>query len=120
MGSLTPVQRTMRELRNRGMVCAVVERFNQHAGPHGVRQDLFGIIDIIAVRPGLPTLGVQVCSATDHARRRTKAIEEARLITWLAAGNRFEVWSWKKTKRRWQLRREELTGVQVMNERGAA
>lgn len=45
-GGLSPTQRTLRAQRDRGLVCAIVEKWNMHAGPFGIRQDLFGIIDV--------------------------------------------------------------------------
>jgi hypothetical protein len=36
----SPTQRTMRHLREQGAKCAVVEKWNQHVGPFGIRQDL--------------------------------------------------------------------------------
>ena len=51
MAGLSPTQRTIRALRDQGLVCGIVERFNPHVGPHGIRQDLFGCLDIIALDP---------------------------------------------------------------------
>ena len=46
MAGLFPTQRTLLTLRDPGMVYGIVERFNPYAGSHGLRQDLFGCIDI--------------------------------------------------------------------------
>jgi hypothetical protein len=40
---LSPTQRTLRALRDQGRICGIVERWNQFVGPHGIRQDLFGL-----------------------------------------------------------------------------
>lgn len=110
--------RTLERLRQLGYTAEMVEKTIRIPGGRTFKRDLFGCIDVVGIRPGVGTLGVQCCSAGDHADRRTKAINEPDLITWLAAGNRFEVWSWKKNARgRWEVRVEELTGVQVLNER---
>ena len=72
MAGMSPTQRTMRELKNQGFVCAVVERFNAHVGRHGVRQDLFGIIDVLALDPQRGVVGVQACAGSgfaDHFRK---------------------------------------------------
>ena len=52
--SMSPTQRTIRALKDQGMVCGIVEKWNRFAvrgnsGQRGVRQDLFGILDIIAL-----------------------------------------------------------------------
>ncbi|MHB1530468.1 MAG: hypothetical protein ACYCXT_13820 [Acidiferrobacteraceae bacterium] len=55
----SPTQRTLRHLRKAGYpLVQVVEKWNPHAG---VRQDLFGIIDVLAVGPG-GVLAVQCTS----------------------------------------------------------
>lgn len=100
MTGLSPTQRTLRELRRRGRVCAVVEKWNQFAGPHGMRQDLFGFIDIISLDPDYGIVGVQACSRSGHAAHRTKIIEERNqeALEWLSCGGAIEIWSWAKQK----------------------
>jgi len=103
----SPTQRSLAECRRRGWLAAVVERWNPHAK---VRQDLFGCIDILAVTPTGP-LGIQACAGASHAARRTKALSEPRLTTWLGAGCTFAVWSWSKRgsrgkRKQWALREE--------------
>ena len=110
----SPTQRTLARLREDGWTAQVVERWNPHAR---IRQDLFGVIDIVAIKPGLPILGIQACAGASHAARRTKALAEPRLLTWLAAGGKFEVWSWAKRGPRgerkvWTLRRDEVSGTE--------
>jgi hypothetical protein len=119
---VTPTQRTLAELRRQGYLAAVVEKWNPHAK---VRQDLFGIIDVLAVEPraapwGIRTLAVQATSGSNVAARVTKL----RAARWppptkrkpagelvfpplLAAGWRIEVWGWRNSaaSRRWELRR---------------
>ena len=52
---MTPTARSLAYLRRRGALCAVVERFNAFVtrpdGGKGVRMDLFGFIDVLAVEP---------------------------------------------------------------------
>ena len=119
-----PTSRTMRELRKRGMLCGVVERFNQHAGPAGIRVDLFGFIDVIAIRPrrefewDSAILGVQCCAGSGHAAHVKKITRDcaAEAKAWLDAGGRIELWSWSKHKVkrggkavRWTPRIQEIT-----------
>lgn len=117
---MTPTQRTLRALREQGRVCAIVERWNQHVGPHGVRQDLFGIIDIIALDPTRGVVGIQSCGGDFAAHERT--ILEERMqesMDWLSTpGTALELWGWRKVKlkrggkaMRWQPRVREFTLV---------
>lgn len=120
----SPTSRTLELLRAEGWTPAVVERHNTFSHK---KNDLFGCIDIVAMKPGHPILGVQATSDSNHAARREKASKEPRLITWLATGSLFEVWSWKKrpayrkdgsrAKRdQWAVRRESVRGIDVLGE----
>lgn len=120
--SMSPTQRTLRELRSMGRVCGIVERFNAHVGPHGIRQDLFGFIDVIALDPDRGIVGVQCCARSGHAAHRTKILEERtdEAAEWLRCGGKIEIWSWAKQKlkrggkaMRWKPKVEEITIEQV-------
>ena len=115
---MTPTQRTLRALREQGRVCAIVERWNQHVGPHGVRQDLFGIIDVLALDPERGVVGVQSCGENFAAHERLMLEERAQAcIDWLSTpGTALELWGWRKVKlkrggkaMRWQPRMREFT-----------
>lgn len=98
--SLSPTQRTLRALRERGLVCAIVEKFNPYAGPHGLRQDLFGIIDVLALDPQVGVIGVQ-STGQDFAGHVHKLTEERHqeVIDWLSTpGTTLELWGWRKVK----------------------
>lgn len=110
MAKTSPTQRTLAELRKHGRTSQVVERWNQHAR---VRVDLFGVIDLVALAPGV-VLGIQACAGASHAARRTKILAEPRAIQWLQAGAALEIWSWAKQgargkAKRWTLRVEAIT-----------
>lgn len=115
----SPVQRTMRLLRQHGLVCAVVEKWNQFAGPHGIRQDLFGIIDVLALDPVRGVIGVQCCAGSGFAAHKKKILEERAEETraWLETpGTVLELWAWRKLKVkrggtavRWEPRVEVIT-----------
>ncbi len=104
---MTPTQRTMRELRNQGRVCAVVEKWNAFAkkpgqdGPPGIRVDLFGIIDIIALDPERGVVGVQCCGQDFAGHFRKITVEKAQETTdWLSTpGTVLELWAWRKVKK---------------------
>src|SRR4051812_18103258 len=91
---MSPTARTLRHLRRQGHVAAVVERWNSFAG---IRQDLFGWIDVVAVRPSDPgVIGIQ-CTTADHvAARVAKARDNEALESWIAAGNRLVVHGWAR------------------------
>jgi hypothetical protein len=65
----------MRELRNNGRRCAIVEKWNPYVGENGIRQDLFGIIDVLALDPERGVVGVQCCGS-DFAAHLRKITEE--------------------------------------------
>lgn len=107
----SPTQRSLALYRELGYTAQVVEKFNHHVGPHGIRVDLFGCIDIVAARPG-EILGVQACAMSGEKAHLEKCLAESRLIVWLLAGGRFELCSWGKrvgtgTRARWTCRRLE-------------
>jgi hypothetical protein len=105
---MTPAARSTRLLKAEGYQVASVERFVAYPRP-GHRVDLFGFIDLLAIRPG-ETLAVQACAATDHARRAEKVRTSQTLPACLAANWRVEVHSWRlfRRSRRWEVRREGI------------
>ena len=107
---MSPTQRALKQLRDLGFTCGIVEKWNMHTKQ---RQDLFGCIDLICVRDGVGIVGVQATSGTNHSARREKSIAEPRLREGLEAGGRFEIVSFSKRGERgkrklWTMRREEL------------
>ncbi len=87
----SPTQRSLQFLRDQGYLVAVVERWNPHAR---LRQDLFGWIDLLAIRDG-ETLAVQT-TASAVAARVKKITEAASLPTIRKAGWRIFVHGWRK------------------------
>ena len=118
MAGLSPTQRTLRELRSQGRVCAIVEKWNAFVGPHGIRQDLFGIIDVIALDPERGVVGVQSCGSS-FSEHLDKLLNERtqECIDWLETpGTVLELWGWRKVKLkrggkavRWKPRMLEIT-----------
>lgn len=100
MAVLSPTQRTLRALKDRGLVCAIVEKWNQHAGPFGIRQDLFGIIDVLALDPQAGVIGVQSCGNTFSAHlRKMQEEKNQECVDWLSTpGTSLELWAWRKVK----------------------
>lgn len=90
--SSSPTARSLEYLRRMGYKAGVVERFIQAIHQ---RVDLFGCIDIVAIREHVQgVLGVQSTTADNEAARVTKAAALPALRTWLEAGNVFEVHGW--------------------------
>ena len=138
----SPTQRSLKHLRDNGYTSAVVEKWNMHAK---IRQDLFGGIDIVALKgeckvvsvfsrkdnmtvhqvhsPGV--LGVQSTSDANVAARRTKLLALPELRLWVECGNRLAIHGWSKKGARgkrklWTLREVELTLADFDNESAPA
>jgi hypothetical protein len=71
----SPTQRTLKFLRRQGCeLVAVTEKWNPYMnGGRGGRQDLYGIIDVLAVKDG-QVIAVQCCS-TDVSGHINKMVE---------------------------------------------
>ncbi len=95
---MTPTQRTIRELRQNGIKCAIVEKWNAHIK---IRQDMFGIIDIIALDPEKGVIGVQSTGSAFSQHIRKLQDEKAQeTLDWLQTpGTSLELWGWRKIKR---------------------
>jgi len=97
----SPTQRTLERLRRDGWVPAVVEKWNPHAR---IRQDLFGFIDLVALRDDV-TLAIQACSYSDVSKRVDKITHHKNLPAVREAGWLIQIWGWRKLKNgRWEPR----------------
>ena len=83
-----------------------VERWNSFAR---VKNDLFGIIDVLAVGAGR-TIGVQVTSRSNMAARRRKILDSEAYPMLKKAGWAIELHGWYKEKNRYEVK------VEVMHE----
>lgn len=113
MKGTSPTQRTHAYLKERGMLVANCERKMPAtaAGWRGplVTQDLFGILDTIALDPTANNamLCIQSTSGAGHNARWVK-IMESDVTPVLLRHARLELWSWTKPVHRWVLRRERF------------
>ena len=95
---MTPTQRTLKAMREQGRVCGIVEKYNAFVGKFGIRQDLFGFIDIIAIDPVQGIIAIQSCGQ-DFAGHINKIQEERNeaCFEWLKHAP-VELWGWRKVK----------------------
>jgi hypothetical protein len=91
----SPTARSLAHLRKTCQLVQVVERWNPHAR---IRQDLFGIIDILAIRDG-ETVAVQSTSWSNTKSRINKMTESDALEHLRAAGWILLVHGWRKNKK---------------------
>lgn len=95
----------MELLRERGYRVAVVEKWNPHAR---IRQDLFGFIDLIALKDD-ETLAVQATSDDNVSKRIDKINDSDALADVRKAGWSIHVHGWKKRKNRWCCREVNIS-----------
>lgn len=107
MTGFSYTQRTLRACRERGLVAGIVEKWNPYVkrpdGGTGKREDLFGILDIIALDPQRGVIGIQSTSGNQIPDHRRKILDERTQETrdWLSTpGTVLELWGWRKVKRR--------------------
>lgn len=108
---MSPTQRSLKKLRAEGWLVAVVERWNPYAR---IRQDLFGFIDLLAIR-GNETLAVQTTSGSNVSARLEKIRATQAAALWLeSSSRRITVHGWTKRGARgkrklWECREVEMT-----------
>lgn len=102
---ISSTQRTLRAMREEGRICAIVEKWNSWGkredgkGAPGIRVDLFGIIDVLALDPERGVVGVQCCSGGTFPAHYRKLTEDKAQNThdWLSTpGTALEIWAWRK------------------------
>lgn len=102
MAGKSPTQLTLERLRDDGYTAAVVEHWNPHAR---IRQDLFGFVDVLALR-GTETLAIQATSVANVSTRVTKIADSPHVDAVREAGWTIKVWGWAKVGNRWMLKRD--------------
>lgn len=105
MAKTSPTARSLAKLRKEGWVAGVVEKWIPQTK---MRKDLFGFIDIVAVRGGV-ILGVQATGGSGNGvKRMEKARAQPEFEAWVRAGL-FVVHEWNKqgaagTRKLWRCR----------------
>jgi len=103
---VSPTQRSLKLLRDEGYFCAVAEYWNSFTK---TRKDLFGFIDIVALKDG-ETLAVQT-TTNKNAPARIRKIEGLDSYPIVKrAGWKVVVHGWRKLKstNKWECRIERL------------
>lgn len=96
----SPTQRSKALLEKDGYLVAIVEKWNPHAR---VRQDLFGLVDLVAIKPG-ETVGVQTTSYSNLSARVRKIADHENVDAVREAGWKILVHGWRKNaKNRWEV-----------------
>lgn len=102
----SPTQRSKAYLENAGYLVAVVEKWNPHAR---IRQDLWGFVDLLAIKEG-ETLGVQTTSRSNMSSRARKIAEHENTPMVRKAGWRILIHGWAKdTKGRWAVKVQDVS-----------
>jgi len=99
---MSPTERTLERLRRAGMRADVVERWIPNPGhpAGGVRRDLFGVIDIVALDPVRGVVGIQ-STGLGYSEHYVQLVTDkrAQVRVWLSVpGTAFELWGWKRRK----------------------
>lgn len=126
-------QKCMEQLRKDGYTLVqLVEHWNSFALRNkevsqfikGKKIDLYGIIDVLACKPGA-ILGVQSCSnyndITVHIRKYAADNDKkTNLINWLEAGGKYELWAYERkdipgVRKKWHVRIQKLMLSDVLS-----
>ena len=102
--SVTPTQRSMKLMRDRGYHVEVVEKWNSFTK---TKKDLFGFIDVLCISEG-SVVGVQSTSYTNVAARVTKIREHELYPVVLSSGIQILVHGWHKKGRFWEVRELDI------------
>ena len=106
--AISPTQRTLKKLRdsNNYPLIAIVEHWNSFAK---IRQDLFGIIDLLAIDNTGNTVGIQVTSYSNISARVNK-MENSDAIHYLRDANWvLLVQGWHKKNNKWICREVDIS-----------
>lgn len=98
--SKSPTQLSLEKLRADGYLAEVVEKWIPGAN---IRKDLFGWVDIVALKDG-ETLAVQTTSYSNMSARVNKISESDTVSAVRKAGWSIQVHGWHKVNNRWAVR----------------
>jgi hypothetical protein len=94
----SPTQLSLKKLREDGYLVAITERWNAFAK---IRQDMFGFIDLLAIKDG-EILAVQTTSASNMSARANKIADSEHVGTVRKSGMKIHIHGWIKNGRKWE------------------
>lgn len=104
--AISPTQRSLKHLRELGYTVAITEKWNPHAR---IRQDMFGFVDLLAIRDR-ETIAIQTTSSSNISARRMKINEHENLPKVLSAGWKVIIHGWRKNcKGKWVLSEKNVS-----------
>jgi hypothetical protein len=104
--AISPTQLSLKKLREEGYTVAVVEHWNAFAR---IRQDLFGFIDLLALK-GKEVLAVQTTTATNMNARIKKIADHENIGIVREAGWTIHVHGWHQDeKRKWHCKVKDVS-----------
>ena len=110
--AISPTQRSLKHLRELGYTVAITEKWNAHAR---IRQDMFGFVDLLAIRDGV-TIAIQTTSSSNLSARRLKINAHENFPKVLSAGWLVMIHGWRKnSKNKWVLREEIVSSSYLIN-----
>lgn len=113
MAKCPATQLTLRKLRAEGhALVEIVEHWNSFSRR---REDMFGILDVVAITGDGRTVGVQTTSFGNSSSRRRKILESDALPVLLQAEWTIIVHGWKKVGGRWVCHRDQVIDWDVYN-----
>lgn len=95
---MTPTQRSLKLLRDEGVIVEKVEQRLPIPGKF-VTRDLFNVFDLVAIFKD-KICGVQVTSGSNVSARLAKIQGEPAAATWIRAGGSIHVHGWRKVGKR--------------------
>ena len=108
----SPTQRSKKHMEQLGYTVAIVEKWNQYAG---IRQDLYGFIDLLCMKAGAGFVGVQTTST--RVKERIDKINASPLAKiFLAAGGRIICHGWSLKGKAGKRKTYQLREVEIGNE----
>lgn len=93
---MSPTQQALKIIKQLNLQYAIVEHWNHHAQ---IRQDLFGIFDLLVLIPNKYAVGIQVTTFSNRSARQTKMKHSLYLANWLSTGNKAHLWTYRETKK---------------------
>ena len=100
---MTPTARSLKWFRDAGWMAGEVERFNAIIK---IKHDLWGIGDVVAVKPGEPPCLVQVTTFTNTSARLAKIKASDALPVLVACGWSVVVHGWRPPRKQTELKRK--------------